>query len=134
MKKIERRSDRETTFSLLRLSRGLYTAALEGSKSDQWQLSSLNPASKSRSGFQDVSANSNPAGNYGLKTGEQDFPEKNCPYGVGLSLILTSNTQKNPGRRFYKCPIGEVVSSNGATLFQSALLQRILSICLSWET
>ncbi|CAH2034987.1 unnamed protein product [Thlaspi arvense] len=91
-------------------------AALEGSKSDQWQLSSLNPASKSRSSFQDVSANSNPAGNYGSETGEQDFPEKNCPCGVGLSLILTSNTQKNPGRRFYKCPIGE--ENGGYGFFQ----------------
>ncbi|ESQ42834.1 hypothetical protein EUTSA_v10013799mg [Eutrema salsugineum] len=96
---------------------GPYMAALKGSKSEQWQLSPLNPASKSRGGFQGVSVNpSNPAGNYGSEAGEQDFPEKNCPCGVGVCLILTSNTQKNPGRKFYKCPNRE--ENGGCGFFQ----------------
>lgn len=88
---------------------GPYMAALKGSKSEHWQMNPLNPASKSRGGFQGV--NSNPAaGNYGSEAGEQDFPEKDCPCGNGVCSILTSNTQKNPGRKFYKCPNREVKS------------------------
>lgn len=87
---------------------GPYMAALKGSKSEQWQLNPFNPASKSRGGFQGASVNSNPAGSYGSEAGEQDFPEKNCPCGNGVCSILTSNTQKNPGRKFYKCPNREV--------------------------
>lgn len=89
---------------------GPYMAALKGSKSEQWQLNPLNPASKSRGGFQGASVNSNPAGSYGSEAGEQDFPEKKCPCGNGVCSILTSNTQKNPGRKFYKCPNREVRS------------------------
>ncbi|KAG5376077.1 hypothetical protein IGI04_040673 [Brassica rapa subsp. trilocularis] len=91
---------------------GPYMAALKGSKSEQWQLNPLNPASKSRGG----SVNSNPGGSYGSEAGEQDFPEKNCPCGAGVCSILTSNTQKNPGRKFYKCPNREwcdAVQSSG---------------------
>lgn len=86
---------------------GPYMAALKGSKSEQWQQSPLNPASKSLSvatttgGFQRSDG--------GGVAAEQDFPEKTCPCAVGLCLILTSNTQKNPGRKFYKCPITEVL-------------------------
>lgn len=84
---------------------GPYMAALKGSKSEQWQQSPLNPASKSRSvavttgGFQRSDG----------VAGEQDFPEKSCPCGVGLCLVLTSTTPKNPGRKFYKCPNREVL-------------------------
>eukprot|EP00850_Spirogloea_muscicola_P019576 SM000194S04812 [mRNA] locus=s194:27608:29893:+ [translate_table: standard] len=38
---------------------------------------------------------------------ETDFgpePDMMCPCGVGLCLVRTSRTEKNPGRRFYKCP------------------------------
>ncbi|KAI3881531.1 hypothetical protein MKX03_035609 [Papaver bracteatum] len=31
--------------------------------------------------------------------------EKSCPCGSGTCLILTANTVKNPGRKFYKCPV-----------------------------
>ncbi|CAH8392219.1 unnamed protein product [Eruca vesicaria subsp. sativa] len=96
---------------------GPYMAALKGSKSEQWQLNPLNPASKSRGGFQGGTVNSNyPAGNYGSEAGEQDFPEKNCPCGNGVCSILTSNTQKNPGRKFYKCPNRE--ENGGCGFFQ----------------
>ncbi|KAF3568518.1 hypothetical protein DY000_02017345 [Brassica cretica] len=95
---------------------GPYMAALKGSKSEQWQLNPLNPASKSRGGFQGASVNSNPAGSYGSEAGEQDYPEKNCPCGNGVCSILTSNTQKNPGRKFYKCPNRE--ENGGCGFFQ----------------
>ncbi|KAG7559508.1 Zinc finger CCHC-type superfamily [Arabidopsis thaliana x Arabidopsis arenosa] len=93
---------------------GPYMAALKGSKSEQWQQSPLNPASKSRSvavttgGFQRSDG--------GGIAGEQDFPEKSCPCGVGLCLVLTSTTQKNPGRKFYKCPNRE--ENGGCGFFQ----------------
>ncbi|XP_010249324.1 PREDICTED: uncharacterized protein LOC104591895 isoform X2 [Nelumbo nucifera] len=32
------------------------------------------------------------------------YLNKQCPCGVGACLILTSNTEKNPGRKFYRCP------------------------------
>eukprot|EP00850_Spirogloea_muscicola_P015548 SM000120S25697 [mRNA] locus=s120:175566:177974:- [translate_table: standard] len=42
-----------------------------------------------------------------LSRPETDFgpePDMMCPCGVGLCLVRTSRTEKNPGRRFYKCP------------------------------
>ncbi|KAL1213207.1 Cold shock protein 1 [Cardamine amara subsp. amara] len=93
---------------------GPYMTALKGSKSEQWQQSPLNPASKSGNfatttgGFQRSDG--------GGVTADQDFPEKTCTCGVGLCLILTSSTQKNPGRKFYKCPIRE--ENGGCGFFQ----------------
>ncbi|XP_010535814.1 PREDICTED: DNA topoisomerase 3-alpha [Tarenaya hassleriana] len=105
---------------------GSYMAALRGSNSEQWQMNPLNPGFKPRrvtasGGFNQfdggrVSVNSNLAGNYGSDAGEQDFLEKNCTCGVGICLILTSNTQKNPGRKFYKCPVRE--ENGGCGFFQ----------------
>lgn len=88
---------------------GPYMAALKGSKSDQWQQSPLNPASKSRSVAVTTGGFQRSDGGGGV-AGEQDFPEKSCPCGVGICLILTSNTPKNPGRKFYKCPNREVLN------------------------
>ena len=34
----------------------------------------------------------------------QDVPEKQCVCGGGACVVKTSNTARNPGRRFYKCP------------------------------
>ncbi|KAG5539313.1 hypothetical protein RHGRI_019770 [Rhododendron griersonianum] len=33
--------------------------------------------------------------------------EKACPCGLGTCLVLTANTEKNRGRKFYKCPVRE---------------------------
>ncbi|KAE7995927.1 hypothetical protein FH972_000684 [Carpinus fangiana] len=41
-------------------------------------------------------------GNFGSHS---SMPEKQCPCGMGPCLVLTANTQKNPGRKFYKCPL-----------------------------
>ncbi|AEE77756.1 zinc knuckle (CCHC-type) family protein [Arabidopsis thaliana] len=94
---------------------GPYMAALKGSKSDQWQQSPLNPASKSRSVAVTTGGFQRSDGGGGV-AGEQDFPEKSCPCGVGICLILTSNTPKNPGRKFYKCPNRE--ENGGCGFFQ----------------
>lgn len=34
-------------------------------------------------------------------------PEKPCHCGSGVCLVLTANTEKNRGRKFYKCPLRE---------------------------
>ncbi|GAB4842859.1 hypothetical protein Ancab_012837 [Ancistrocladus abbreviatus] len=34
-------------------------------------------------------------------------PEKACPCGVGICSVLTANTDRNRGRKFYKCPVRE---------------------------
>ncbi|KAL2620020.1 hypothetical protein R1flu_000225 [Riccia fluitans] len=50
------------------------------------------------------------AGGFAAQSGGQpsepsDVPEKNCPCGAGPCVVLTANTEKNMGRRFYKCPL-----------------------------
>ncbi|WOL17337.1 hypothetical protein Cni_G26128 [Canna indica] len=40
---------------------------------------------------------------------DSEVPEKACPCGSGTCLVLTSNTAKNPGRKFYRCPLRMVV-------------------------
>ncbi|XP_038970468.1 cellular nucleic acid-binding protein-like isoform X2 [Phoenix dactylifera] len=42
-----------------------------------------------------------------------EVPEKACPCGAGSCLVLTSNTVKNPGRKFYRCPVKEGRGSCG---------------------
>lgn len=39
-----------------------------------------------------------------------EVEEKACPCGAGSCLVLTSNTPRNPGRQFYKCPLRVSVS------------------------
>ncbi|KAG6557510.1 hypothetical protein Mapa_000784 [Marchantia paleacea] len=36
---------------------------------------------------------------------EEDVAEKNCPCGAGACIVLKASTEKNLGRRFYKCPL-----------------------------
>ncbi|XP_052147541.1 uncharacterized protein LOC127766521 isoform X1 [Oryza glaberrima] len=42
-------------------------------------------------------------GGYGDAGGAVE--EKACPCGAGSCLVLTSNTPRNPGRKFYRCPM-----------------------------
>merc|ERR1711907_71607 len=44
--------------------------------------------------------------------GTQEAPVKPCPCGAGPCSVLTSQTPKNPGRRFYKCPAPKESSCN----------------------
>lgn len=48
-------------------------------------------------------------GGYANAGGEVE--EKACPCGAGSCLVLTSNTPRNPGRKFYKCPMRVSFSS-----------------------
>ncbi|KAL6989462.1 hypothetical protein U1Q18_015211 [Sarracenia purpurea var. burkii] len=38
---------------------------------------------------------------------DNTVPEKACPCGLGTCMVLTANTEKNRGRKFYKCPLRE---------------------------
>lgn len=46
-------------------------------------------------------------GNYG--NSDPSIPEKSCPCGLGICTVLTANTEKNRGRKFYKCPLRQVL-------------------------
>lgn len=39
---------------------------------------------------------------------DHSIPEKSCPCGSGNCVVLTANTEKNRGRKFYKCSIRQV--------------------------
>lgn len=53
-------------------------------------------------------------GGYGDAGGAVE--EKACPCGAGSCLVLTSNTPRNPGRKFYRCPM-RVSITNPITLY-----------------
>ncbi|XP_066381877.1 uncharacterized protein [Miscanthus floridulus] len=44
-------------------------------------------------------------GGGGYVNADMKVEDKACPCGAGTCLVLTSNTLKNPGRKFYKCPM-----------------------------
>ncbi|KAK1643577.1 hypothetical protein QYE76_061382 [Lolium multiflorum] len=46
---------------------------------------------------------------------EVKVEEKECPCGSGTCLVLTSSTPRNPGRRFYRCPMKE---NGGCNFFE----------------
>ena len=39
---------------------------------------------------------------------DESVAEKVCPCGLGACMVLTANTERNRGRKFYKCPVREV--------------------------
>ncbi|KAM1164867.1 hypothetical protein ACFX13_024951 [Malus domestica] len=55
-------------------------------------------------------------GNIGGGDSSISVPEKNCPCGYGACLVLTANTEKNPGRKFYKCPLRQ--ENGGCSFFE----------------
>ncbi|KAJ4811359.1 DNA topoisomerase [Rhynchospora pubera] len=105
---------------------GAYTSALKGSHSVQWKESDLRNKSTDR---RDSSVRNEGGcfkcgemghwardcpqapkavkdyGPVGAATGEEAELYKECPCGAGRCLVLTSNTVKNPGRRFFRCPV-----------------------------
>uniref|UniRef100_A0ACD6AA02 Uncharacterized protein n=1 Tax=Avena sativa TaxID=4498 RepID=A0ACD6AA02_AVESA len=46
---------------------------------------------------------------------EVKVEEKDCPCGSGICLVLTSSTPRNPGRRFYRCPMKD---NGGCNFFE----------------
>ncbi|RRT63500.1 hypothetical protein B296_00031909 [Ensete ventricosum] len=49
---------------------------------------------------------------------EGEVPEKACPCGSGSCLVRISNTAKNPGRKFYICPMKVMVSRDEKRRFR----------------
>ncbi|KAK8954075.1 hypothetical protein KSP39_PZI002903 [Platanthera zijinensis] len=112
---------------------GSYMAALRGSRSSLWQRqqNDLNLLKKDSggSGLGSRSSATTPSSTMaagacfkcgmsghwardcgGAQAGSADHtdglaPAMPCPCGAGTCLVLTSNTAKNPGRMFYRCPL-----------------------------
>ncbi|XP_038726085.1 DNA topoisomerase 3-alpha-like [Tripterygium wilfordii] len=100
---------------------GAYMAALKGSKSQLWQQqqSNLNVKSNYNSSFQSkVTSDYNGSDGGGVGTGGSEvlIPDKNCPCGLGVCLVLTANTERNRGRKFYKCAVRQ--ESGGCGFFE----------------
>jgi Zinc knuckle/GRF zinc finger len=108
---------------------GAYISALKGSHSAQWKENDLrhkstdihDPSIKSEGGCfkcgqtghwaRDCSTTGKTSRPVGATTGEEEVdPYKECPCGAGRCSVLTSNTVKNPGRRFFRCPVRSVRS------------------------
>lgn len=117
---------------------GLYTAALKGSKSLNLHSSSSHPlrgrgkvvatendsvlggdrrsdggdscfkCGKVGHWARDCDATGGGGGQFGNYGSDPSIPEKTCPCGSGTCLVLTANTEKNRGRKFYKCPLRQV--------------------------
>lgn len=107
---------------------GVYMAALKGSKShlfqQQQQLGISNNKSDSISfGIRNSDFSTGTGGGSCFKcgksghwardcdvngsgslSGDLSVPEKACPCGLGICLVRTAKTEKNSGRKFYKCP------------------------------
>ncbi|XP_072956627.1 uncharacterized protein [Typha angustifolia] len=109
-----------------------YQNKKEDSKSSNWSNPSLLSSSASDGGAcfkcgvsghwaKDCTTGIGSAGGslvgFSSKGGEEkEMPEKSCPCGSGTCLVLTSNTAKNPGRKFYRCPLR--VENGGCNFFE----------------
>ncbi|EEF41830.1 uncharacterized protein LOC8270538 [Ricinus communis] len=87
------------------VSEGVYMAALRGSNSLRWQqLSNANSSKRCNvKPFDPLPQyNNNESPFHG--GGGVDLDEKSCPCGLGNCVVLTANTERNQGRKFYRCP------------------------------
>ncbi|KAL5581634.1 hypothetical protein UlMin_014076 [Ulmus minor] len=55
----------------------------------------------------DSTAGGGGGGQYGNYGSDPSIPEKSCACGSGICLVLTANTERNRGRKFYRCPLRE---------------------------
>ena len=106
--------------SVEEIEEGAYTAALRGSKSLARQKQSqvqvnktYEPASRA------VAAGSacykcGKEGHWAKDCGQESEPgvEKPCPCGLGSCLVLTASTERNRGRKFFRCPLRQVSISS----------------------
>ncbi|KAE8649235.1 hypothetical protein Csa_015059 [Cucumis sativus] len=44
-------------------------------------------------------------GSFSSSGNDMSVPDKACPCGSGICSVLTANTERNRGRKFYKCPV-----------------------------
>ncbi|XP_065853184.1 uncharacterized protein [Euphorbia lathyris] len=81
---------------------GAYMAALRGSKSLIWQQQNplLNTTSSTK-----PRANPINGGVTNFNASDPLIPEKSCPCGLGTCIVFTANTERNQGRKFYRCPV-----------------------------
>lgn len=84
-------------------------------------------------------------GSFSASGNDSSVAEKACPCGLGICFVLTANTERNRGRKFYKCPVRQVMRLCSfiitfffnSLLFSLSLLSPLLKFCLSsaitWE-
>lgn len=61
-------------------------------------------------------------GSFGTAGTDASVAEKACPCGLGVCIVLTANTERNRGRKFYKCPVRQVMRLTCYLFFTQLIL------------